>query len=569
MMGSENQAFEHGAHTSEEMSYLLVDDPLTSKSYASYRSAMSTLSESCHHPLSRSIATTEDRDPLLSPPQDSNQVSPSSPDNHDSHYGNSDYYSDLIISPLEESNYATANGMDTPKLKWQNSSSLSRLESSNSSILEYLKITVSNPQKEHESSNSIVPGSNTYVTYLISTKTNMWGFGGSEFSVRRRFKDVVTLADRLAESYRGFFIPPRPDKSVVESQVMHKQEFVEHRRVALEKYLRRLAAHPVIKKSNELRVFLQVPGKLPLSPSADVASRVLDGAVKLPKQLLGDSRSVLAPHEVVQPAKEGRDLLRLFKELKQSVTNDWGSSRPPLVEEDKEFLDKKEMLHDFEQHLSHASKQAEVLVKEQQDIGNTMGELGLAFIKLTKFENENAVSGTHSVRAADMKNVATAAIKASRIYRELNAKSVKTLDTLHDHLGSMLAVHNAFSDRSGALLTVQTLLSEISSLQSKIGKLETASSNVFGGDKSRSHKLKELKEIVRVTEDAKNVAIREYEQIKDNNRSELDRLERQKRTDLLNMLKGFVNAQVSCAEKLGCLWVKLAEDTGRYATKSS
>lgn len=167
----------------------------------------------------------------------------------------------------------------------------------------------------------------------------------------------MTLSDRLAEAYRGFFIPPRPDKSVVESQVMQKQEFVEQRRGALEKYLRRLAAHPVIKKSDELRVFLQVQGKLPLSATTDVASRMLDGAVNLPKQLFGDSSSVIGPQEAVQPAKGGRDLLRIFKELKQSVANDWGGSKRQMEEEDKEFLGKKERLNDLEQHLSSASQQ--------------------------------------------------------------------------------------------------------------------------------------------------------------------------------------------------------------------
>jgi hypothetical protein len=66
-------------------------------------------------------------------------------------------------------------------------------------------------------------------------------------------------------------------------------------------------------------------------------------------------------------------------------------------------------------------------VKAQQDMGETMGELGLAFIKLTKFENEEAVFNSQRVRAADMKNVATAAVKASRFYRELNAQTVKHL----------------------------------------------------------------------------------------------------------------------------------------------
>lgn len=85
-------------------------------------------------------------------------------------------------------------------------------------------------------------------------------------------------------------------------------------------------------------------------------------------------------------------------------------------------------------------------------------------------------------------------------------------DTLHEYMGLMLAVHTAFSDRSSALLTVQTLLTELSSLHARAEKLETASSKIFGGDKSR--KGEELKEAIKVTEDAKSCAIREYERIK-------------------------------------------------------
>lgn len=66
-------------------------------------------------------------------------------------------------------------------------------------------------------------------------------------------------------------------------------------------------------------------------------------------------------------------------------------------------------------------------MKAQQDMGETMGELGLAFIKLTKFENEEAVFNSQRTRATDMKNLATAAVKASRFYRELNSQTVKHL----------------------------------------------------------------------------------------------------------------------------------------------
>ncbi|KAJ6855951.1 hypothetical protein NC651_040540 [Populus alba x Populus x berolinensis] len=571
MMGSDNnQGFQDDK---EEMESLTLDDPLTSTtnsnymSFADYRSATSSLSAT--HQLNHPFSPT-DSDPLLSPPPPPYSATEAGS------YIEPPAYADVVFSPFDETSVNEINGVDRNHSLNRSSSSdssqsfsISRsLSTASNSSPDFMKITVSNPQKEQEAANSLVPGGNTYVTYLITTRTNLPDFDRTEFSVRRRFRDVVTLSDRLAESYRGFFIPPRPDKNVVESQVMQKQEFVEQRRVALEKYLRRLVAHPVIKKSDELKVFLSVQGRLPLATSTDVASRMLDGAVNLPKQLFGESVAV-APSEVVQPAKGGRDLLRIFKELKQSVANDWGGVKPAVVEEDKEFLENKERIQDLEQQLSNASQQAEGLVKAQQDMGETMGELGLAFIKLTKFENEEAVFNSQRVRAADMKNVATAAVKASRFYRELNAQTVKHLDTLHEYLGLMLSVHGAFTDRSSALLTVQTLLSELSSLHSRAEKLEAASSKIFGGDKSRIRKIDELKETIRATEDAKSVAIREYERIKENNRSELERLDKERHADFLNMLKGFVLNQVGYAEKIANVWAKVTEETSVYVKESS
>lgn len=71
--------------------------------------------------------------------------------------------------------------------------------------------------------------------------------------------------------------------------------------------------------------------------------------------------------------------------------------------------------------------QAEILVKAQQEVGETMGELGLAFIKLAKFESENAIYNTQRTHATDAKRLATAAVKVSRFYRESNAQSVRHL----------------------------------------------------------------------------------------------------------------------------------------------
>ena len=56
-----------------------------------------------------------------------------------------------------------------------------------------------------------------------------------------------------------------------------------------------------------------------------------------------------------------------------------------------------------------------------------MGELGLAFIKISNFETEDGTLNSQRVRTTDAKCVETAAIKESRFYREANAQLVKHL----------------------------------------------------------------------------------------------------------------------------------------------
>ncbi|XP_031094226.1 sorting nexin 2B-like [Ipomoea triloba] len=261
MMGYENQGFEeaHLYASKEEMESLVLDDDPDGSSNG--RKPFSDPLSASSLPFAE-IAT--DDDPLH--PRPSQSQNPNS-----------------FNSILEPPSYADAifRSFDAdhtlPEVNGHDQSGASPSSSSSTPMSEYLHITVSDPQKEQELTNSLVPGGSTYVTYLITTRTNLPHFSGTEFSIRRRFRDVVTLSDRLSEAYRGFFIPVRPDKSVVESQVMQKHEFVEQRRAALEKYLQRLAAHPVIRTSEELRLFLEVQGKLPLVRTTDAASRMLGG----------------------------------------------------------------------------------------------------------------------------------------------------------------------------------------------------------------------------------------------------------------------------------------------------
>lgn len=109
------------------------------------------------------------------------------------------------------------------------------------------QVSVSDPVKKIEQ--SVIPGmSGGYVTYKIESTTTLPEYPHKECSVRRRFKDFVALADLLAATHRGYFIPPRPDKHPVEAQ-RSSTEFVEMRRQLLERYLQKLIEHPVLVQS--------------------------------------------------------------------------------------------------------------------------------------------------------------------------------------------------------------------------------------------------------------------------------------------------------------------------------
>jgi hypothetical protein len=87
-------------------------------------------------------------------------------------------------------------------------------------------------------------------------------------------------------------------------------------------------------------------------------------------------------------------------------------------------------------------------------------------------------------------------------------------DELHEYLGLMQALQTAFADRNNALLTVQTLMSDVEASNSRIDKLVAASNKVFGGSKTQNRKVEELKDAVKVTEEARELALKEYDQIK-------------------------------------------------------
>ena len=79
-------------------------------------------------------------------------------------------------------------------------------------------------------------------------------FNKSSFSVLRRYSDFLWLFDALSASNPGVIIPPVPEKMPFGR---FAESFIESRRLALNKCIQKIAAHPRLRKDPNLRFFLE------------------------------------------------------------------------------------------------------------------------------------------------------------------------------------------------------------------------------------------------------------------------------------------------------------------------
>jgi len=312
-----------------------------------------------------------------------------------------------------------------------------------------LRVRVCEPSRRDDTRSSLGRLGKRYTSYKVEIDTDMLHFKSSSFSVRRRFSDFSLLADRLALSHRGYFVPPRPDKTIIDGSLRNRRGFDQTRADELDRYLRRLAAHPRIRESQELCTFLQASGDLPASrewlsaapkpPSAHTSSaaqtvRQFGHTIQhqLTSRGIGKSRSsrsarpsddnssgqldvvdateaiTLDDDDVQESHGQGGvsidfdDSTEHGLESQQDAnTSDQGVDNKSRqanreqhdsgAEEDGFHFEERRAHHrELERLVDEASRCAGRLLERQQRIGRVAGDLGLAAFKLARFEDAEA-----------------------------------------------------------------------------------------------------------------------------------------------------------------------------------
>lgn len=116
-----------------------------------------------------------------------------------------------------------------------------------------LEVRVLDPKKHSEGG----PFSSSFVAYTVQTKTTRENFSSHELNVLRRYSDFIWLREQMSLRFCGHIIPPLPPKHNLKSGKTADPKFIETRRRGLERFIRRIAEHPVLSHSKCLRVFLE------------------------------------------------------------------------------------------------------------------------------------------------------------------------------------------------------------------------------------------------------------------------------------------------------------------------
>jgi sorting nexin-1/2 len=96
--------------------------------------------------------------------------------------------------------------------------------------------------------------SHSFYAQSISQQTTSPLFQKASFSVLRRYSDFLWLYETLSLNNPGVVVPPAPEKNPFGR---FDDNFVQQRRLALEKCIQKIANHPILGKDPDLKMFLE------------------------------------------------------------------------------------------------------------------------------------------------------------------------------------------------------------------------------------------------------------------------------------------------------------------------
>ncbi|KAL8774729.1 MAG: hypothetical protein Q9209_000668 [Squamulea sp. 1 TL-2023] len=218
-----------------------------------------------------------------------------------------------------------------------------------------LDCTVSSPLKEHDGTKD------AYISYLVTTDSDLASFTKPHNKVRRRFTDFVWLYKALTHEFPIHAVPPLPDKHKMEYVRGDRfgSDFTNRRAHSLHRFLKRITLHPVLRRQLILVTFLE---------STDLHSYMRN-------HVLGARGTSM----------DGQSMSSsVFDNFTDTFVNAFSKVHKP----DKRFIEVREKADKLDEDLGHVEKIVARVVRREADLEADYMDLSTQFMKLIPLEPE-------------------------------------------------------------------------------------------------------------------------------------------------------------------------------------
>ncbi|XP_052803527.1 sorting nexin-4-like [Mya arenaria] len=388
-------------------------------------------------------------------------------------------------------------------------------------MLQWMEIRVCEPEKRTSTSMKM---QDTYMVYLIETRitdNSVKCKGDGTTSLWRRYSEFELLRNYLDITYPALVIPPLPEKKATytwQNMATDKfdVEFIERRRAALEIFLLRCAAHPIVCCDTIFIGFLQKNEGWKDSVYATDFQNKADSKLK----------SLNASFRLKKPDQQFEEVKNYSNEIESNIGN--------LLKVRARMAD-----HQFGIHKLHGNYQR--VFNEWSTIEKDM--------------TDPLQSAAHYM------NVYAQAIDAILEEEEQYADQLKEYLAFGDSLRSACRKYECLQydlERADESLSSKTAQKQMLS-QGKaptgfsLGSLKKA---VFGNDtpEQRELKIKHLDEQIKLTEVELKQINEETQQFVEAALRDIDRFKRQKTKDLKEIFTNYAIMQIKQCKKGIAIW---------------
>ncbi|PSC72138.1 sorting nexin 1 [Micractinium conductrix] len=377
------------------------------------------------------------------------------------------------------------------------------------------EIRVADPVRQGE-------GVAAYVSYKVLTRTSAPGYREAA-EVIRRFRDFVWLQKKLRREHPGVIVPALPEKNVVEKYKM-TGEFIESRRAALTIFVNRVAAHPILKRSPDLQLFLE-------ASETEFGIEVSRSGMEDPAVVQGAAKKTLS------------GAVSFLKELSHTASNLY-HKRTDDEEEEAEYLKIRVYVYELERHLGEAQRQAGRLVRHQAELGEAVKEFGAAMGTLGRYEDAGLVGDSFGQLGERAQAVSALCGQTS----ESLATSFEA--PLKEFVRTVAAVKKVMARRSAALAAYQQARADVDARRTRLAKLR-------GTPGIREERVAEAERDLSAAQQGAEAAKAAYEAIVQQMGPELDRFQRERAREMGYVLRDFAVVQARLSGDTARLWASL------------